>query len=66
MIIFHCVDVEDIDASALQLIHELVESYVSRSVLVSAARGLRLVNRVDTFCTVRSTGLRSKECRWLG
>ncbi|SGY29841.1 BQ5605_C002g01088 [Microbotryum silenes-dioicae] len=34
VIIFHLVDVEDIDASALQLIYELVEAYVSRSVLV--------------------------------
>ncbi|ORY73400.1 sulfate transporter family-domain-containing protein [Leucosporidium creatinivorum] len=34
VIIFHCVDVEDIDASALQLISELVGGYASRSVLI--------------------------------
>ncbi|KAI5478550.1 sulfate transporter [Pseudohyphozyma bogoriensis] len=34
VIIFHLADVEDVDASALQLILEVVEAYVSRSVLV--------------------------------
>ncbi|KAM0793395.1 hypothetical protein ACM66B_000847 [Microbotryomycetes sp. NB124-2] len=34
VIIFHCPDVEDIDASALQLIHEMVESYVTKSVVI--------------------------------
>lgn len=34
VVIFHLVDVEDIDASALQLISEVVEAYASRSVMV--------------------------------
>lgn len=34
VIIFHLADVEDIDASALQLILEMTQSYVAKSVLV--------------------------------
>lgn len=55
----------DIDASALQLIHELVESYVSRSVLVSRPPLMCACHQLTPLLR-RYTGRRSNRCRSLG
>lgn len=57
VLVFHLADVEDIDASALQVLLELVESYASRSVLVSVNSQGALFTRDPLLTTTLSPQL---------